>query len=140
MSNAKQSWLQKFKIANSNLKKLLKKFRKRIAFDLFSRNSKPLQYHHSRFWIIFSAKNELNVFFSLHSLYYSLYYYIVKIYLTYLIYYFRFIQIIQSSEDDGKIGMFMTIDKQIQKLKKENTIQDYQNAANLRYMKSFSFV
>ena len=63
MSNAKQSWLQKFKIANSNLKKLLKKFRKRIAFDLFSRNSKPLQYHHSLFWIIFSAKNELNVFF-----------------------------------------------------------------------------
>ena len=31
----------------------------------------------------------------------------------------------------------MTIDKQIQKLKKENTIQDYQNAANLRYVKTF---
>ena len=46
-------------------------------------------------------------------------------------------QIIQCSEDDGKIGMFMTIDKQIQKLKKENTIQDYQNAANLRYVKIF---
>ena len=33
----------------------------------------------------------------------------------------------------------MTIDEQIQKLKKENTIQDYQNAANLRYMKHFTY-
>ena len=63
MSNAKQSWLQKFKIPNSNIKKLLENLRKKIAFDLFSPNSKPLQYHHSRFWIIFSAKNELIVFF-----------------------------------------------------------------------------
>ena len=36
--------------------------------------------------------------------------------------------------------MFMTIDKQIQKLKKENTIQDYQNAANLRYIIFFLLV
>ena len=94
-------------------------------------------HHHSRFWTVFIAKVQITVFLSLHFLYYSLYDSIIKIYLTHLIYHFWFIQIIQCSEDDGKIGMFMTIDKQIQKLKKGNAIQDYQNAANLRYMKIF---
>ena len=32
----------------------------------------------------------------------------------------------------------MTIDEQIQKMKKEKAIQDYPNAANLRYMKHFT--
>ena len=60
--------------------------------------------------------------------------YFIKVYLSNLIYYFWFTQIIQCSEDDGKIGTFMTIDKQIQKLKKENSTQD---AANLRYLTNF---
>ena len=62
--------------------------------------------------------------------------YIINQFSTELIYYFWFIQIIQCSEDDGKIETFMTIDRQFQTLEMESTIEGYQNVANLRYMKS----
>ena len=62
--------------------------------------------------------------------------YIINQFSTELIYYFWFTQIIQCSEDDGKIETFMTIDRQFQTLEMESTIEGYQNVANLRYMKS----
>ena len=41
MPHAKQSKLQKFKIPNPNIKKLLKKLRNRIAFDFFQLTPSP---------------------------------------------------------------------------------------------------
>ena len=41
MPHAKQSKLQKFKIPNPNIKKLLKKLRNRIAFDFFQLTQSP---------------------------------------------------------------------------------------------------
>ena len=49
MSNAKQSKLQKFKIPNPNIKKTTYKIKKKIAFDIFSSNTKPFYHHHPHF-------------------------------------------------------------------------------------------